>query len=116
MVNMPPWFAPPIYDSAKYAFFSICVLAVITNVISRFSSKKLFFSFLFTIVLTAVIIPNIYINGALYLGRHEADISTWHLLPMFTAIHQAQSVLFIGLIAGIICISIWLVRKLLNAT
>ena len=116
IADMPQWYSEAIYESVTYLFFSFCILAVITNFLARFTSNILLSIFVLSIVLSAVIIPLIYVNGAAFLGGENAKFESWHLLSMFTAIYQVQASIFFGGITGIFCCIIGLTWKFKNAT
>lgn len=116
IAGMPPWFSQPVYESVIYLFTSFCVMAIVTNILAKYTSSLLLSIFVLSIVLTAILIPNIYINGAVFFGQNNAKFNTWHLLSMFTVMYQVQATILIGFITGIICSLIGLTWKFKNVT
>ena len=102
--DKPEWLGEAIYLSSAWVVASVVVMALCTEVYYCFFKSIYPAVTLLAATLAAVLSASIYINGATFFGAGTADINTWHLLPLFTALHQIKATIFVTLTAGAACI------------
>ena len=114
--NKELWFSEAVYLSAAYIILSIAFLYGFFFLVTKLWNGKIMSIFIFCVMLTAIAVPNFYINTAVFFGAEQAEFSTWHLLPLFAAMYQCMSTVTVFIFSGICCSIFYFITRLKNAT
>lgn len=98
-IDEPFWFKNIIFQTSAYLLFTTLVFGIICSLININEKNKPVQLLIIAASIGFVIIPDLYLNSVVFLGREEASIETWHLVSLFTAIYQILSAVMFGLIA-----------------
>lgn len=107
----PWWMQKTIFVTSAYVFVSILCFSIIIWLIKLKFENKYLNTVILSIALPFVLIPNLYLNGAVLLGRQSANFQSWHLLSLFSAMYQIVTSIFCGLISITICIILFFYGK-----
>ena len=108
----PDWFGEAVYTSCAFVAVSLIVFWLASELALRFSTRRGVHFLVLAIALAAVITPVLYISRAAFFGQGSAEFDTWHLLPLFTLMHQVKIVVIVGAIGGCLMAIIAITRHL----
>ena len=110
-INEPSWFKNIIYQTSAYLMFTTLIFGFICLLININEKSSQTQRLVILIAIGLVVIPDIYLNSAFFLGRNGADRMTWHLVSLCTALYQVVSTAMLGLIAFGICFAMALSKR-----
>jgi hypothetical protein len=106
--DRPDWFVKATFTTSAYIVISIAAFSIVYSVVLHFwenTYTKVFFAIT---ALPFVVVPNLYSNGAYFLGYEKAEFSTWHLLSLFAAMYQAASTTIVAVVTLVAIFVVWL--------
>jgi hypothetical protein len=98
------WVADGIYGAAIYAGVVLAFVWGLGELVFHFLSDNTVGVVVLCSAIALVAVPSVYINGAAFVGRSTADFSTWHLLPLFTVLHQLGATVVVTLVAALVAL------------
>lgn len=113
--DKPDWFNEAIFITTGYIVTSILIYMVVYLIITKIWNHPFVERFFLITALPFVLIPNLYLNAAYFLGAEQASFETWHLLTLFTMLYQFMVSIFVAFMTFVIFFILWLVRKKKNA-
>lgn len=102
----PAWVDGPIYESCCVVGLPLIVLWGIAEGLMTFFRSVFLRVWLLALACGAAWVPCFAVLPAAWRGDSIADIQTWHLLPLFAAIHMATATALFGGLSGIVIILI----------
>ena len=112
VVPSTQWYQEAVVQSTILVVAAVLVLTLMAELLLRFFSRPLLKLFLLIITTGVAAWPNIYLVGAAFYGREQADFQTWHLLSLFTAVRVVEAVVIFGALAAGSCLLIVLIQRL----
>ncbi len=96
--NAPEWFASGIYQGCLFVGLSTAVFWGVSEFVMRLVSARSVHLFLVVTAGAVVIVPAMRLLFAAFYGESVAEFGTWHLLALFTLMHQ----LFAAVVGGVL--------------
>jgi hypothetical protein len=107
-----PWYRDAVVKGSLWVAASLVLVGLGAELLGRFFRGPVMQLYLLMLVITAAVVPNLYLNAAAFFGRETADFQTWHLLPLFAVMYQVEAVMWVAIFAGLGCLVYLALRRL----
>lgn len=106
----PHWFAEAVSESTLYVAITTAALWIVLEILLHFVRHRGIWATALAVSIIAVAAPAFYVTSAALYGASQADINTWHLLPLFAVMYQVYAMVAAMLIAAGLALIFWIAR------